>query len=339
MAIIGFILFALLRLLGLAPVPPRIFAGKRRRPPPKVPAGAHAKPAPPKFTPGKFTPPRRTLDTLAKRLGYSTDALRAMRPAYTEFRKQKRGGGVRVLFAPDANTKGVQRRILALVLNASRSHPAAYGYERGRGTVDHANVHAGQAVVIGIDIRDFFPSTDAAWVREYFIAVGWDAKAAGVLTKLTTHDGSLPQGAPTSPKLSNLVNHLLDARLQALAKAFGARYSRYADDITFSLAHDDQRLVKNLVNLTSSVLFDCGYQMHNKKKLFVRRKHQRQQICGLVVNNGPPRVSRETKRMLRAVEHRLAKGKKATLTREQVAGWRGYIAMVEGKVAGGGERK
>lgn len=292
--------------------------GDRRTAPPS----SRRKPA------GKPPAKSRTLADAAARLGISAEALRAHKPVYQKVRKAKRTGGVRVLCIPDATTRTLQRRLLRRVLNVSRSHTAAFGFERGRSMVDHARLHSDRAVVIGIDIADFFPSTKAKWVYDYFIAVGWDAQAADELTRLTTFEGMLPQGAPTSPKLSNLVNHLLDARLTGLATAFGARYSRYADDIAFSLAVDDTRLVKNLVNLAGMTIYESGYVPHMKAKLFVRRRHQRQQITGLVVNSGPPRLSRETRRWLRAVRHRLATTGKATLTPTQLAGWEAFERMV-----------
>ncbi len=283
---------------------------------------------PPPPSPRTRTIKSRTLEDAAARLGISVESLRAHKPVYQQVRKPKRSGGVRTLCIPDTTTRTLQRRLLRRVLNASRSHTAAFGFERGRSMVDHARLHSDRAVVIGIDIADFFPSTKAKWVYDYFIAVGWDPDAADALTRLTTFEGMLPQGAPSSPKLSNLVNHLLDARLTGLAAAFGARYSRYADDIAFSLPIDDTRLVKNLVNLAGIVISESGYTPHMKAKLFVRRRHQRQQITGLVVNNGPPRLSRETRRWLRAVRHRLATTGKATLTPSQLAGWEAFEHMV-----------
>ena len=280
---------------------------------------------------GKKRPSKpRSLGDLAARLQSTPGALLAFRPEYTEFTKAKRRGGTRTLYAPNSKTKHLQKAILRRVIGPSHVHPYAYAYERGKGIKAHATLHANRAVIVGMDIVSFFPQTQAKWIREYFLATGWDNQAAKVLTNLTTHEGGLPQGAPTSPKLSNLVNHLLDKRLEGLARSFGARYSRYADDITFSFGVDDNRLVKNLVNLATQVIYECGYIPHEKEKLFIRRAHQQQLVTGLVVNDGPPRISRETKRWLRAAEHRMKTGKQATLSPAQLAGWKAYIQMIEG---------
>lgn len=206
-------------------------------------------------------------------------------------------------------------------------------YERGRSIVTHAERHADREVVVGIDLMDFFGTTTSKRVEEYFRAIGWDRASAGVLTRLVTHKGGLPQGAPTSPRLANLVNFRMDARLEGMAAGLGATYSRYSDDLAFSFAHDDNRLVKCLVNLVGLVVLDYGYDIHTKDKLFIRRAHQRQVVTGLVVNNGPPRLSRETKRWLRAVRHRMSQGgqiaERPTLSPAQLHGWEAFERMVE----------
>ena len=136
----------------------------------------------------------------------------------------------------------------------------------------------------------------------------------------------MPQGAPTSPRLSNLVNYRLDARLAGLAARFEATYSRYADDITFSLA-DDRKKVRGLIRMTARIVSDEGYALHRHKKLHVRRRHQQQRVTGLVVNDRV-NLPRSTRRWLRAVEHHLATDRPATLTSRQIEGWRSFQSMV-----------
>ena len=89
-----------------------------------------------------------------------------------------------------------------------------------------------------MDIQNFFPTTSANRVLAYLRAIGWDKHVAKLLATLCTYKGYLPQGAPTSPRLSNLVNFEMDARLHGLAYRAKAAYTRYADDITFSFAED-----------------------------------------------------------------------------------------------------
>ncbi len=265
---------------------------------------------------------------LARRLGMTEPQLRAIKVAYTPFDIPKRSGRRRRILAPSPELKNVQRTILRRILPRLRAHPAVTGFERGHSIVTNALHHARQAVVVRIDLVEFFPSTSARRIRAYFARIGWDPAAAELLTNLCTFDKGLPQGAPTSPRLSNLVNWELDTRLEHLADRFGARYTRYADDLTFSFETDDTIAVHTLIGRAKLVVESCGYRMHMKRKLHIRRRHQRQEVTGLVVNDGP-RLPRQTRRWLRAVEHRTRTGGQTTLTPAQLAGWRALVHMVQ----------
>ncbi len=266
-------------------------------------------------------------DELARRLGIGEDELRACQPTYREFDVPKQSGGHRRICAPEPQLKALQRRILRRVIGRLRCHPSAVGFERGYSIVSNALYHARQAVVIRMDLKDFFGQTRAKRVRKYFQAIGWNREASKLLEKLCTHRGGLPQGAPTSPRLSNLVNHRLDARLAGLARKFGAAYSRYADDMTFSLGDDNASAIRALIRATKKIVDDEGYVLHQTRKLHIRRQHQRQIVTGLVVNDRV-NLPRETRRWLRAVEHRLQTGRQATLTPDQLEGWRSLQSMI-----------
>jgi RNA-directed DNA polymerase len=275
-----------------------------------------------------FTGKGRDVSELARRLKYKSENLRAVKPSYHEFEIPKRSGGMRKICAPDKQLKALQCTILHRLIGHLKAHPAATGFERGRSIVDNANAHVGKAAVLRMDIKDFFPSTPARRVHDYFRAIGWNRDASRVLVALLTHNGGLPQGAPTSPRLSNLVNHRLDARLAALAKSRGATYTRYADDITFSFDQDDSHRVGKVKHLAGMIIRDEGYQVHTRKKVSIRRRHECQLVTGLVVNT---RVSlpRSTRRRLRAIEHHIATNRPSTLTAPQLAGWRSFVSMVE----------
>jgi hypothetical protein len=175
---------------------------------------------------------------LARRLKLPADELRGFSPRYRTAFIKKRTGGERRLLVPDKHTKALQRRLLRRVLRHLRVHPAAIGFERGRSIVHNALQHAGQSVVVRLDVVDFFSSTKPARLEQYFRRIGWSRAAAELLVRITTHDDGLPQGAPTSPRLSNLVNYLLDVQMTRLAKRWHGEYTRYADDITFSFPED-----------------------------------------------------------------------------------------------------
>lgn len=288
------------------------------------------------------------LAELARRLDVDKAQLRRIRPDYHEFTIPKRSGGKRRILAPDRKLKELQRAVLHRLLARLRVHDAAMGFERGRSIVTNALAHQGQAVVLRFDVRDFFPSTTAKRVQRYFRRIGWNRPATKVLLRLCTHDGGLPQGAPTSPRLSNLVNYRLDARLAGMAARLGGVYTRYADDITLSFAEDDRAKVHYIQRFVRRVVESEGYQLHHRKKLSIRRRHHQQIVTGLVVNRRV-NLPRSVRRWLRAVEHRVAlqggvwttsskasdyrPRKKPTLTAAQLEGWQALQTMVTRQAA------
>ena len=280
------------------------------------------------------TTPRYGVDELARRLGLEAAELRSMRASYREFAVPKRTGGSRRILAPDAATKAVQRRILHRLLARLPAHTAVHGYERRRSIVTNALAHERAAVVLKLDLRDFFANTKAARVRRYFRVLGWDRETARILVRLTTYDGGLPAGAPSSPRLANLVNVMLDARLAGLARREGATYTRYADDLTFSFARDDGAAVRRVIRVARRILWAERYELHLAHKLQVRRRWERQLVTGLVVNDRVA-IPRDRRRWLRAVEHHIATGRPATLTADALRAWQGLELMVEQQAAEG----
>jgi hypothetical protein len=272
---------------------------------------------------------RFDVDELSRRLGIGLDALRAVEPNYREFTIAKRTGGTRTILAPPPELKKIQRRILHRLLAKLKAHPNVTGFERNFSIVSNALPHVKKEIVIRLDLKDFFTNTGAKRVQNYFRFIGWNEEAAKLLTMLTTFSGYLPQGAPTSPRLSNLVNFKLDARLAALADKFDASYTRYADDLTFSLnrAAGETR-ANGIIHAVKQIVRQEGYELHVHKKLRIARKHDQQIVTGLVVNQkvGLPRTRR---RWLRAVEHHLKTGKPTTITPQQLQGWRSLAAMIK----------
>jgi RNA-directed DNA polymerase len=274
------------------------------------------------------TPDVHDINDLAKRLGITVEELQAVRPAYRSFTIPKRSGGTRNILAPDDRLKAIQRRILRRLLGRLRCHPAARGFTRGQSIVSNAKAHVGKAVVVRMDLKQFFESTKAERVSRYFRVLGWNGGACDLLVPLVTHQGGLPQGAPTSPRLSNLVNYRLDTRLAKLAKKHHAEYTRYADDLTFSFATDTPQAIHSVIRTTKRIVADEGYVLHQRKKLHIRRRHNCQLVTGLVVNQHV-QLPRKTRRWLRAVEHHLAKGREVTLTPKQLAGWQALQSMID----------
>jgi len=268
------------------------------------------------------------LDELARRLGIVKDDLLKIRPSYKLFTIPKRSGGTREICAPDDTLKVIQRRILLRLLSRLNVHPAATGFRSGQSIATNAAAHIGKAVVVRMDLKNFFGATKSGVVEKYFQKVGWNGEVAALLTKLCTWKGALPQGAPTSPCLSNLVNQRLDARLAGLAKKYAATYTRYADDLTFSFGEEARSHVQIAIYSTKQIVAAEGYELHVYKKLRIRRNYQQQLVTGLVVNQRI-NLPRKTRRWLRAAEHRLKNGGAATITAAQLNGWQAFTKMIE----------
>jgi len=275
--------------------------------------------------PNQQTPGKLTLDELSRRLATPLDQLRATPIRYHEFTIPKRTGGTRTILAPDPDLKKIQRLILHRLLAKLKVHNAAHGFQSNRSIVTNALPHVGVAVVIHLDLQNFFPSISATRIDNYFRLTGWNAEAAALLTQLCTHQGALPQGAPTSPKLSNLVNYRLDIRLSKLAAKFNGTYTRYADDLTFSISNVPKP--RSIIAWAKDIVGDEGYRLHMHKKLRISRPHDRQLVTGLVVNKNI-NLPRATRRRLRAVDHHLSTNRPATLTPQQLLGWRALQQMI-----------
>ncbi|MEM7056404.1 MAG: reverse transcriptase family protein [Pseudomonadota bacterium] len=215
----------------------------------------------------------------------------------------KRKGGHRLLEAPLPRLKALQKQILSGLLDLIPPHPHSFGFVKGRDCRTAAARHAGEDVVICVDLADFFPSVPARRVHAIFRTIGYSPSIARLLTGLvTTRTPSdlaaampfsergtfthphLPQGAPTSPALANLAAWRLDQRMAALARRLGANYSRYADDLTISgdrgLAFESTRPVLEMIQ---EIAFDEGFRL-NPEKTRIQKRGTRQKVTGIVVN-------------------------------------------------------
>lgn len=275
----------------------------------------------------------RTLDDLERWLGLERGTIHDVPREYSQFQVPKRSGGQRTISVPCPQLKHVQRTILRKLLTKLEVHPAATGFESGKSIVHNALPHCRQALVLKLDIVDFFPATRRDRLTRMFLRLGWTRSASLELSSLCTHQGGLPQGASTSPRLSNVVNVSMDRRISELAADLGAVYTRYADDLTFSFASTDRFEVYMLIEELWLIIISYGYMLHARKKVSLRGRHQRQTVTGLTVNDRP-QLSRQQRRKLRAIRHHLKTGRPATMTRAQLAGWDSLESMIREQSAG-----
>jgi hypothetical protein len=258
----------------------------------------------------------------------SPEQLRSVAPDYRVVKIPKPHGGLRRLEIPDDATMALQRTILRRLLKSLDAHPFACGFEDGTSIVDAALPHAGRRVIVKMDVRRFFESTTAKRVQCYFENIGWQQEPAEILVRLTTFEGHLPQGAPTSPRLSNLVNAPLDEGLLRLARKHQGNYSRYADDITMSFDIRQGRKVRGITQAVRRILRSYGYAMHGGRKLKILRQHQQQRVLGLVVNSQVA-LPRKTRRWLRAVRHQMNNDQPTSISAAQLQGWESLAQMIE----------
>ena len=153
---------------------------------------------------------------------------------YREFWIRKRRGGYRMISAPDKELKAIQDTIYHRILLSVNVHPAATGFRRQHSIVDNVRPHLGKRYVLKTDIHDFFTSIRCPRVKKTFEKIGYPKNISKVLGELCCMRRHLPQGASTSPVLSNIIAYEMDRKLAAMAEEFGLTYSRYADDLTFS---------------------------------------------------------------------------------------------------------
>ncbi len=261
---------------------------------------------------------------------------------YHSFTLPKKTGGERQISAPMPRLKRAQYWVLDNILAKVPAHGAAHGFLAGRSIVSNAAPHAGHDVVINLDVKDFFPSIAFGRIKGVFQHLGYGEAMATLLALLCSEnraqawqvDGEklfvggkarervLPQGAPTSPMLTNLLCRRLDRRLLGLARQLGFVYTRYADDLTFSASGEAARdNVGRLLGRVRWILRDEGFTPHPDKER-VMRKGRRQEVTGLVVNADKPGVSRETRRRLRAALHRATQASAG-----KPAHWQGQAAQ------------
>ena len=261
---------------------------------------------------------------------------------------------IRLIEAPKSRLKQLQRQILSQILEKIPPHPAVHGFVKGRSIKSFVASHTGERAVLRMDLRDFFPSFAAARVQGLFRTLGYpDAVAdflGGICTTATPRDilrtydvyssPHLPQGAPTSPALANLCSYRLDCRLSGLAKAAGANYTRYADDLAFSGDQSFQRRVDRFSTHAAVIAMEEGFSVHHRKTR-VMRQGVRQHLAGLSIN-AHANVMRPDFDRLKAILTNCVRHGPATQNREQHPAFRehldGRIAFVEMINRGKGSR-
>ncbi|MEO5716793.1 MAG: reverse transcriptase family protein [Luteolibacter sp.] len=260
-----------------------------------------------------------------------------------------KSGRFRLIESPKVLLKFAQRQVLRKILHAIPPHETARGFRAGCSVRDFVEPHTGKELLVRFDLEDFFPSITAARVLQIFLTAGYPETVARALTRLTTHAAPplvlaeksltwpersrfatphLPQGAPTSPALANLSAFRLDCRLAGLAKAAGADYTRYADDLLFSGGEDFARQARRFEAAVGAIILEEGFRP-NHHKTRILRQGQKQHAAGLVLNEKPNIDRREFDR-LKAILTNCARRGPASQNRENHPEFAAHLA---GKLA------
>ena len=237
--------------------------------------------------------------------------------------------------APDSELKATQRWLLDNWLYQLAPTGFAHGFVPGRSILTNAAEHVGRRWVVTADIRDFFPSITAPRIDRCLAELELDDEDRCAVVQLVTRRGRLPQGAPTSPPLANLVAGSLDLRLAGLAESRGWTYTRYADDMTFSAGSttsadslDSSRDLlppQELLWVIERIVADEHFRLATDKT-HVMSHHQRQMVTGLVVNKQVS-LPKPRRRILRAMLHRLETSGPDALDLHQLQVAQGHLAL------------
>jgi RNA-directed DNA polymerase len=281
---------------------------------------------------------------------------------YHRFTIPKRTGGTRIISSPKRRLRTAQQWLLTAILEKVPVHDAAMAFRPERSIVENAGAHAGKAIVLRIDLEEFFPSITFRRVKGLFQSFGYNEGVATLLALLATEPprvpvvlspassssplaGSqqpaprryfvsvgtrrLPQGACTSPAITNILCRALDTRLTAAARRLDFAYTRYADDLVFS--HGDRAAsVGQFLALVRRIVADEGFRVNEAKTRVMRPQH-RQSVTGLVVNREPAISRADLRRFRSFLHHCETEGLPAMserLGRSAVAYAAGYVAFI-----------
>lgn len=252
-------------------------------------------------------------------LAYHRDVVK--KDQYYRYEIPKKSGGTRKIAAPKSGLKKAQRKILTGILEKIPVAATAHGFLKGRSIVTGATAHKlAPALLINMDLENFFPTITFERVRGVFQKLGYSGYIASILAMLCTYceriplevkgetcyvkvsDRILPQGSPASPMLTNIICRNLDARLSGLAVKYGYQYTRYADDMSFTLDGEKEAKLGQFLNYAEKIIKEEGFQI-NQKKTRILRPNTCQSVTGIVLNGEQPGVSKKWVKNFRALLH------------------------------------
>ncbi len=231
---------------------------------------------------------------LGRTKGYLATVVNGSSSHYRTFSIKKKSGGNRKIDAPYPALLECQKWIYANILKSVPVNRCAHGFRSNRSIVTNATRHIGGEEILSVDFKDFFPSITIRRVIRIFSDLGYPRHVAFYLAAICCLDNKLPQGAPTSPAISNIVARQVDARLCNLCEKHQITYSRYADDLTFS-----GKVIPHWFTLMiEKIVMDCGFTLNAAKTRMARKNANRKIVTGIVVKTDRIAVPRSYRRKL-----------------------------------------
>lgn len=270
-------------------------------------------------------PPLPSVGSIAALIGISPKILYSIRfrrsKYYRSFRiKKKKKGEYRFIYSPRTYLKVVQWWILDSILSRVKISDNAFGFVRGKSSVSNAICHIGANHLLNVDIKEFFPSILEESVTRAFVSLGYSNEVSEHLAAICTLDGRLPQGAPSSPAIANIVCRAMDNELSDLAAGRGLTYTRYADDLTFS---SKSFIGNDLLSKVQEITVRHGFVLNGDKTRFAGRGDQ-MEVTGVVINVRAQPPLRWRKRA-RATLHNIRN--KSRLIRSDIDYLRGILGV------------
>ncbi|MBY6017895.1 retron St85 family RNA-directed DNA polymerase [Halomonas denitrificans] len=246
---------------------------------------------------------------------------------YRSFKIKKKRGGSREISAPYPSLMMCQTWIYENILVDYPIHHCAQAYRSKHSIVTNAKIHLGSRTILKMDLKDFFSSIPINWVIQFFSNLGYPNNLSYALASLCCLEDCLPQGAPTSPALSNILLISLDRRLYRLGKKYNLSYTRYADDLVFSGSYIPHKFIKVVANIVTNF----GLTINDEKSQLIIGDKQKI-VTGISISGSSPCIPRKTKREIKKELHFIKKYGLVSHVGKMKIRNPNYLASLEGKI-------
>lgn len=275
-------------------------------------------------------PPITSVEVLSVMSGYNAGFLWSLinRPEkyYRKFQIPK-GRSVRYLEGPQVSLKLIQKWLSIHFERRWTPPDTVFGFVKGRSHIDAAKIHIGAEWVASVDIEDFFPSTPVSCISDAIRLLGYsNEQSILIISRLCSYNHRLPQGAPSSPVISNIVLQEIDSRLIELADRHNVNVSRYADDVVFSGTGEAP---EGILDQITACFDETPWRISSRKKELIMLP-RRLKVHGLLVHGQNVRLTKGYRNRIRAYKHLMSKDAVHEKDVQRIAGHLNFAKQVEG---------